>query len=124
LARRRLVEGVLLRPLPFHDPDRLVRVGDHIGGNQGLGITAREIAIYQNASSAFSSMGGYTAVGFELTGGARPEEIDAARMSASVFPTLGVQPLLGRVFTQQEDEAHQPLAVISYALWQNRFHSA
>jgi putative ABC transport system permease protein len=118
-----LVEGVLLRPLPFRDPERLVRLGDHIGANQGLGITAREIAIYQNATSAFSSMGGYTTVGFELTGGARPEEIDAARMSASVFPTLRVQPLLGRVFTKQEDEAHQPLAVISYSLWQNHFHS-
>jgi putative ABC transport system permease protein len=39
-----------------------------------------------------------------------------------VFPTLGVRPILGRVFTQQEEDAHQPLAVISYALWLNRYH--
>ena len=117
-----LVEGILLRPLPFREPDRLVLLGDHIGGNSGIGITAREIATYRDASSAFSSVGGFTTVGFELSGGARPEEVDAARMTAGVFSTLGVEPLLGRVFTAQEDEAHQPLAVISYALWLNRFH--
>jgi putative ABC transport system permease protein len=47
--------------------------------------------------------------------------VNAARVTASVFPTLEVQPILGRVFTQQEDEAKQPVAVISYALWVNRF---
>jgi putative ABC transport system permease protein len=117
-----LVEGVLLRPLPFSDPDRLVLVGDHIGGNAAVGVTAREIALYQSASSAFSSIGGYAGTEFELSGGARPEEVVASRMTASAFSTLGVQPMLGRVFTEQEDNAHQPLAVIIYALWMNRFH--
>jgi len=117
-----LVEGILLRPLPFADPDRLVVVGDHVGTSTGLGITAREIETYSNAASAFASVGGYTATQFELSGGARPEEVDAARMTASMFSTLGVQPILGRVFTAQEDASHQPLAVISYALWLNRFH--
>ena len=55
-------------------------------------------------------------------GGATPEEVHAARFTAGVFPTLGVPPILGRVFTQQEEDAHQPLAVISYALWLNRYH--
>ncbi len=117
-----LVEGILLRPLPFSEPDRLVLLGDHIGGNSGIGVTAREMATYRDAASVFTSVGGYTGVGFELSGGARPEEVDAARMTAGVFPTLGVEPLLGRVFTVQEDEAQQPVAVISYALWLNRFH--
>jgi predicted permease len=117
-----LVEGVLLRPLPFADPDRLFLVGDHIGGNAAVGVTAREIALYQNASSAFSSIGGFAVEEFGLSGGARPEEVTAARMTASVFSTLGVQPMLGRVFTTREDDAHQRLAVLSYALWMNRFH--
>jgi putative ABC transport system permease protein len=117
-----LVEGILLRPLPFSNPDRLVLLGDHVGRGAGLGVTPREIATYQTASSAFSSIGGYREVGFELSAGANPEEVDAARLTAGVFPTLGVQPILGRVFTAQEDQAHQPLAVISYALWLNRFH--
>jgi putative ABC transport system permease protein len=117
-----LVEGVLLRPLPFNDPDRLVLVGDHLGGNTRLGITAREIALYQSMPGAFSSVGAFTGAQFELSGDARPEEVEAARMTAGVFSTLGVPPLLGRIFTEQEDSAHQPLAVISYALWMNRFH--
>jgi predicted permease len=117
-----LVQGILLRPLPFSDPDRLVLLGDHLGSNPNLPVTAREIGTYTNATGAFSSLGGYITTNYELSGSAIPEEVDVARFTASVFPTLGVQPILGRVFTQQEDDAHQPVAVISYALWLNRHH--
>lgn len=117
-----LVEGILLRPLPFHDPDRLVLLGDRIGSGPNLPVTAREIGTYSAETSAFSSLGGYSTAGYELSGGAIPEAVHAARLTASVFPTLGVNPILGRVFTQQEEDAHQPLAVISYALWLNRYH--
>jgi predicted permease len=115
-----LVEGVLLRPLPFKDADRLVLLGDHLGG-PGTPVTAREIGTYSTASQAFSSMGGYTASDYELSGDAQPEEVHGARVTASVFSTLGVQPMIGRVFTPQEEDGHQPLAVISYALWVNRY---
>ena len=77
-----LVEGILLRPLPFSNPDRLVLLGDYVGRGAGLGVTPREIATYQTASSAFSSIGGYREVGFELSTGATPEEVDAARVTA------------------------------------------
>ena len=117
-----LVEGVLLRPLPFGDPDRLVVLGDHLGGGAGIAVTAREIATYTEATSAFSSVGGYALTSYELSGGATPEEIYAARLNAGVFPTLAASPMLGRVFSKQEEDGHQPLAVISYALWTNRFH--
>jgi putative ABC transport system permease protein len=121
-----LVEGILLRPLPFNHPDRLVLLGDHLGSGPNAPantpVTAREIGAYSNASSAFSSLGGYLTTSYELSGGAIPEEVDAARLTAGVFPTLGTSPMLGRVFTQQEEDAHQPLAVISYALWMNRYH--
>jgi predicted permease len=117
-----LVEGILLRPLAFKDPDRLVLVGDHLGNNPGIGITAREVNTYESATNAFSSVGAFIESGYELSGGARPEEIVGSRASANVFPTLGVQPILGRVFTQKEDDGHEPVAVISYALWLNRFH--
>jgi putative ABC transport system permease protein len=115
-----LVEGILLRPLPFRSPDRLVLVGDHLGG-PNTPVTAREIGTYTSATTAFSSLGAYITTNYELSGGAIPEEIDAARFTSSVFTTLGVQPVLGRVFTQDEEDAYQPLAVISYALWLNRY---
>jgi putative ABC transport system permease protein len=117
-----LVEGILLRPLPFTDPDRLVLLGDHLGDSPHTPVTAREIGSYSKATSAFSSLGGYSTTTYELSGGATPEEIDGARLSAGMFPTLGVQPALGRLFTQEEEDAHQPFAVISYALWLNRYH--
>jgi predicted permease len=117
-----LVEGVLLRPLPFHDADRLVLLGDHLGGRPGMSVRAREIATYTRASQAFFSLGGYITASYELSGNAQPEQIDAARLNAAMFPTLGDQPILGRVFTPQDDDAHQPVAVISYALWTSRYH--
>ena len=117
-----LIEGILLRPLPFNNPDRLVLLGDHIGGGKTLPVTPREIGTYSSASSAFSSIGGFGSASFELSGGATPEEVEASRLTAGVFPTLGVQPILGRVFTAQEENARQPLVLIGYALWLNRFH--
>ena len=117
-----LVEGILLRPLPFREPERLVMLGDHLQNGPNTPVTAREIGTYSEAANAFSSLGGYIGASFELSGDSTPEEIPAARVTAGVFPTLGVQPLLGRVFTQQEEDGHQPLAVISYALWLNRYH--
>jgi putative ABC transport system permease protein len=117
-----LVEGILLRPLPFRDPDRLVLLGDHLQNEPNTSVTAREIGTYAAATSAFSSVGGYIPDSYEIAGGATPEEVKAARFTTSVFTTLGIRPILGRVFTQQEEDAHEPLAVISYALWLTRYH--
>ena len=117
-----LVEGVLLRPLPFSHPECLVVLGDHLGNNPGISVTAREIGTYANESSAFVSLGGVYRRSYELSGGATPEEVMGARLTAGVFPTLGVRPLLGRPFTPAEEEGHQPLAVIAYPLWLNRYH--
>lgn len=115
-----LVEGVLLRPLPFSDPDRLVVLGDHLRSGPGS-VTAREIGTYSNSTTAFSAMGGYIGREFEVSGGATPEQVNAVRQTAGVFPTLGVHPILGRLFTREEDDSHQPVAVISYALWTSRY---
>ena len=122
-----LVEGILLRPLPFKDAGRIVLLGDHLGDSPGIGVTAREISTYETSTSAFSSVGAFIgskyAVSNANTALGLPEEVSAARLTASVFPTLGVQPLMGRVFTAEEENSQQALAVISYALWVNRFHS-
>lgn len=116
-----LVECVLLRPLPFLNPDQLVLLGDHLAEGSGISVTAREIDTYAKATGAFSAVGGYITTNYELSSGAIPEEVYAARFTAGVFPTLGVPPVIGRVFTQQEEDGHQPVAVISDALWTNRY---
>jgi putative ABC transport system permease protein len=117
-----LVEGILLRPLPYQNPDRLVILGDHLGASPGISVTATEIATYSATTQAFSSIGGYITASYELSGKEQPENINAARLSAKAFDTLGVPPLLGRSFTTQEEDARQPLAIISYALWVDRYH--
>ncbi len=125
-----IVEGVLLRPLPFSDPARLVTLGDrlegvHYGGD-APGVTAPGVRTYTRDTHAFSSLGGYQTSTYELSGlgdpAQNPDQINAARLTASVFPTLGVGPLMGRTFTQQEDEGGEPVAVLSYQTWRSRFH--
>jgi hypothetical protein len=88
-----LVEGILLRPLPFRNPDRLVLVGDHIGGGPNTPVTAREIGTYSTATNAFSSLGGFATTDYELSDGvATPQEVHAGRLAATVFPTLAFDP--------------------------------
>ncbi len=119
-----LVEGVLLRPLPFREPERLMLIGDHLGGRDGIGVTAKEIETYAATTTAFASVGGYAGKDYETRGGEAniPEELSGMRLTTGVFPTLGVEPLLGRVFTHAEEDGNRLVAVISYAMWLNRFH--
>lgn len=117
-----LVEGILLRPLPFRHPDRLVLLGDHLGDRPSISVTAREIGTYRGALEGFSNIGGYIDQSYEVSGGAIPEQINGTRFTTGVFPTLGVSPVLGRTFTEKEEDAHEPLVVISYGLWLNRYH--
>jgi hypothetical protein len=98
-----------------------------ISGGSGLINPAFSMKNYKHAtiliaSGAFSSMGGYIGANYELSGSVSPIEVNAARVTAGVFPTVGVNPILGRVFTEQEEESHQPVALISYALWAERYH--
>jgi putative ABC transport system permease protein len=121
-----IVEGMLLRPLPFPEPNRLVTLGDILEGvdygADAPGVTAPGVQIYIRDTHAFSSLGGYTPSSYELSGAGDPAQINASRLTASIFPTLGVSPLMGRAFTQQEDDGSQQVAVLSYQMWHSRFH--
>jgi len=122
-----MVEGVLLRPLPFPQSDRVMMLSDiiqgvDVGGSGEAGVTVPDIRNYTRDTHSFTSLGGYQQTGYELSGIGEPAQVNAARMTAGVFPALGVAPLLGRVFTEQEDDQKQQVAVLSYSAWQNRFH--
>jgi len=120
-----IVEGVLLRPLPFPDPSRLVVLADIVEGvNYGgdtPGVTAPGVRLYMRDTSAFSGLGSYQSSTYELSGAGDPVQIGGARLTANIFPVLGVSPLMGRGFTQREDDSHAPLTVLSYQMWQSRF---
>jgi predicted permease len=122
-----IVEGVLLRPLPFPDPGRLMVLADRItgadvGGNGEAGVTVPDIRTYTRDTHGFSALGGYQFSNYELSSSGEPAFINASRLTAGVFSALAVQPHLGRVFTPDEDEHSQPVAVLSYTTWQDRFH--
>ena len=122
-----IVEGVLLRPLPFPHSNRLVQLSDilqgvDVGGNGEAGVTAPDVQAYTRDTHSFESMGGYTQTVYELSGIGDPAQVTAARLSGGVLPTLQVAPLIGRFFTQQEDDNKVQVALLSYSLWQSRLH--
>ena len=117
-----VVDAVLLRPLPYPEPSRLVVLHEGLARMFSEGnLSAPDIAVFQRNSHAFSGVGGFIASGYEVSGAGSPFRAQAERVSAEVFPVLSVQPLLGRTFTQKEDDNSAPVTVISYALWKERF---
>ncbi len=119
-----VLDTVLLRPLPYRQPDRLVVVSETESAAPGdeLGVAAQEYLDYRDQNQSFSDVAAFESDGFNLTGEGQPLRIHAARMSASAFATLGVSPLMGRAFTADEDRAgSDSVAEISYSLWQNQY---
>jgi predicted permease len=121
-----VVNAVLLRPLQYSDPDRLVQVWQNfpqLGANQ-VTVSAPEFLDYKGQNRVFERMAAFRPQGYILTGGSEPERIFGARVSADLFPLLGVAPALGRTFLHEEDQIGGPRAVIlSHGLWQRRFGS-
>jgi predicted permease len=121
-----VVDTVLLRPLPYQQPDRLVVVSETLPGTSTdeIGVSAGEYQDYRDRNRSFSQVGAYESDGFNLTGVGRPLRVNAARLSASTFPLLGVSAELGRTFTQEEDGyGSSHVAVLSHALWERQYSS-
>ncbi|MGA8532024.1 MAG: ABC transporter permease [Acidobacteriaceae bacterium] len=121
-----LVDGILLRPLPFPDSERLVTVGDQIRGlnwdsTADGPVSPPEIESYARETHSFSALGGYTEEDLEFSGSSRPARLQAARMTPGAFAALGVAPVIGRIFTQQEDEQNVRVVLLSYTIWKDQF---
>jgi putative ABC transport system permease protein len=121
-----IVEAVLLRPLPFPNPERLVALGDILQGTNytgnGASVTFADVRNYTRDTHSFESLGAYQQTAFELSGIGEPAQIDASQLSAGVLSVLAVPPLIGRVFTREEGDQSAPVAVISYGMWKSRLH--
>jgi putative ABC transport system permease protein len=119
-----VADGVLLRPLPYPDPSRLVMVWDHWTGWPATWISNAELLDYQENTQLFAAAGGFTDQSRNLTGGQTPDRVHTGIASAGVFRALGVAPAMGRVYVDDEDRAGGArVAVISDALWRRRFNS-
>jgi predicted permease len=122
-----VVNGVLLRPLPFHDPERLVHVW-HVPppasfpGMTRFTVSAANYLDWQRRQHVFERMAIHHYKSFTLTSGGQPEQLRAQGVSAGFFEVLGVQPLEGRWFLPEEDQpGHEHVVILSHRLWQSRF---
>jgi putative ABC transport system permease protein len=118
-----VVNAVLLRPLPFKQPSRLMMLFEGIPklGFPKMGFSAPDFAVFERAQESFESIGVYQNKYFNISGDREPERLMAARISSSVFPMLGAEPMLGRTFTIGEDAPGQNVVILSYGFWQRRF---
>jgi putative ABC transport system permease protein len=122
--------ATLLRPLPFRDQERLVVAwkSDETTKHPFVEISIPEFNDWRSQNRAFEHLAAMTTsiygFNYTLTGLGEPEQIHSARVSADFFPALGVNPLIGRAFTVDEDRPGAALvAVISHGLWQRRFNA-
>nr|MDQ3819379.1 ABC transporter permease [Acidobacteriota bacterium] len=121
-----VVNAVLLRPLPFPEPDRLVYAegADLRTGEKGGAISPPDFLDYREQNKTFERFAAFQPFNFTVTGdGSESERINGVRVSADFFETLGVAPLAGgRTFMQEEEqEGRNGVVVISYGLWQRRY---
>ncbi len=119
-----VVDAVLFRPLPFERPNSLVAVWerDLKKGEDHDSVMAGNFVDWKNRSQVFEAMSAHAGGSVNLTGLAEPERIRGARVSAGLFPLLGIPPQVGRVFSPDEDQpGHQRVVIIGDRLWRSKF---
>jgi len=118
-----VVASVLLRPLEFRDPARLVAIWDNYAGTPKLGVSPAEYEQWSRQTDLFDGVARYRYVGagrdMNLSGGAEPVRVHTTWASASLFSVLGVRPAAGRFFV--DADASAPVALLSYRLWRDQF---
>jgi putative ABC transport system permease protein len=118
-----LVNAVLLKPLPFREPDRLVMLWED---QSSIGFPRAEVAAanyvdWKNQNQTLDDVAALNWKNFNLTGDGEAERVLAHGVTANFFPLLGVEPVVGRIFLAEEDSTAQKVAVLSYGLWKSRF---
>src|SRR5512132_1085500 len=116
-----LVKAVLLRPLPYGDPDALVMIWGSRDKGETTWIAGPEILDYQRETSAFEQVAAYYGSAANLTGGQEPERVVAALVTPNLFQALRVAPVVGRTFSVSDKPADiADQVVLAYGLWQRR----
>ncbi|HKY43756.1 MAG TPA: ABC transporter permease [Pyrinomonadaceae bacterium] len=117
-----VVNAVLLKALPFKEPQQLVSVHNNPTEGEFPGIAAYQYLAWKEKSTTFNDLAAYTNNNFNLTGNGEPERMSCAQVTSSLFTTLGVQPIRGRVFLPEEDKVgSNNVALVSERFWQRRY---
>jgi putative ABC transport system permease protein len=120
-----VVNGVLLNPLPFKQPDRLVALYAQVADFAKYSISYSNFLDWRRDNRSFSAMAAYRGDNFNLSGLGDAQRLSGNMISAEFFPILGVQPHVGRFFTEQEDQVGAaPVVIISDGLWKRKFASS
>ena len=122
-----IVDGVLLRPLSFHDPGRLVAIQEVVPKFASMAptipVNAMHFEEWRKSWQAAEQLAMLSSYGVNLTSGGDPERLTIGRVSSNLFSTLGVQPQLGRSFRAEEDRpGSDHVALLNESLWRRRFH--
>src|SRR5205814_2290985 len=116
--------ALLLRPLPFKDPDRLVYVWEtnpKIGLNKGI-ASPPDFLDWRDQNHVFEEISAWRTWFYTLTGGGEPEQLWGVRTSANFFQLLGIKAALGRTFIPEEERAgRDQVVVLSHGLWERRY---
>jgi len=121
-----VVNGVLLSPFPFSDPDRLVTIKNQIPklGPTAFSVPAPDVLTYQRETKSFTDVAGYQESTYDLTGRGAPRKVQGARLTSNVLSVLGAEPMLGRNFTPDEDRiGKEKVVILSYRIWRGLFGS-
>ena len=117
-----VTDFVLIRPLPFPSPDRLVKLWERTPAYGQLELSPANYRDWTRNNTSFESIGAYHGVAMNVIAKSEPMRLEGIAASFDLFPTLGVQPLIGRLFTEAEDRAGAAGTVLlSYRLWQSEF---
>lgn len=120
-----VVNGILLNPLPFHDGNQLVSLFEQIPNFKNGSISYPNFVDWRRMNTTFSAMAAYRSSGFDLSGEGEPEHLRGEMISHGFFEILGVDPLLGRTFSADEDRlGANPTAMITEGLWERKFGRA
>ena len=117
-----VVNGVLLRPLPYAEPGRLMLVYERSREFSQMSVSYPNFLDWRRENHSFTDMAAYRGDDFNFTGSGQPEHLGGEFVSASLLPVLGVNPLLGRNFLPQEDQqGASGVVMLTYGLWKRRF---
>jgi predicted permease len=121
-----VVDAMLLRPLPFRNASSLMALQESVPkmGFPKMSFSVPDFEVFQHDQKSFSTLGVFRNQQVDLSGQGEPERVMEARVSASLFPMMGAEPALGRLFTPQEDLPGIHVALLSYGLWQHRYEGA
>src|SRR6059058_4950915 len=121
-----LVNALLIRPLPYREPQRLVLLLQHFKSQnlERIPVSPAEFVDYETRAHSFEKLGAFSYTNFNLAGEDKPERISGATVTADVLPLLGISPIKGRFFQPEECSlGRDDVVIISARLWQRRFNS-